>query len=197
MTRTSAVSATPLAAVATTSASPGATPVAVPVALTVATSGALLVQVSVAPAIGCPAASAAAAVNTAVAPGTTVALSGETASVATTASGGASPSSLQAPKVLAAGALQSVGLELLRCSDCVAVVRADSFTPMSVDGTPFAAPPTAVNDPPYERNSTTAPAGSTSARPSGSPFWRPTKGRTTTPRASQVAGTIPLSAFVA
>ncbi len=47
---------------------------------------------------------------------------------------------------------------------------------MSVDGIPFAGPPLAVKTPSYERNCRTAPLASTSAIPSGAPFWMPLTG---------------------
>src|SRR6185503_16955852 len=65
-----------------------------------------------------------------------------------------------------------------------------SATPMSVATRPSAGPPTAVIEPSYDRNSTTAPDASTSAMASGGPFWMPFDGyaMNTTPLSPQVAG---------
>src|SRR5436853_74639 len=47
---------------------------------------------------------------------------------------------------------------------------------MSTDGRPAAAPSVALKVPSYDRNSTTLPPASTSAMPSGEPFWMPLLG---------------------
>ena len=193
-TRSDTVSAAPLAAVAITSASPTARPVAIPPASIVATSGALVVHVIVAPVTVLSASSNAAAVKVWVAPTSMVAVSGEITTRAMVA-GGAS-SSLHAPKVLAFGPSQIPAP--VRLSDCPTGSVPASRTPMLTDVIPVAGPLSAVIAPSYERNSTTAPLGLTSAIPSGSPFWMPLLGyaSTTTPRAPQMVGTMPLSVRV-
>src|SRR5690606_7510456 len=84
-----------------------------------------------------------------------------------------------------------------RWSECPTGVDAVSATPMSTDVMPAAGPSVAVNVPSYERNSTTAPVGSTSASPSGAPFWIPACGKRSPPFAWHVSGITPERAIVA
>jgi hypothetical protein len=178
------------------SASPGARPVARPFPFTLAIAGALLAQVKATPMIGWFAASKAVAVKAWDAPWTIVAVAGATVTLTTSTGGGGSPASLQLPNVLATGPLQDPAAS--RCSDWPSASVPASRTPMSVDVKPLAGPLVAAKVPSYERNSTTVLVASTSAIPSGSPFWIPFTGyvRTSTPRSPQVAGIVPFSVLV-
>src|ERR687892_721273 len=91
--------------------------------------------------------------------------------VSTGGGGGPSSPSLQAPNVAGAGPCHVPVLS--RLSERPRGVFAASATPTSVDVRPTAGPLLAANVPSYDRNSTTAPAASTRARPSGPPFWIP------------------------
>src|SRR6476620_7158891 len=100
--------------------------------------------------------------------------------------GGGGPSPLHAPNVAAPDAQW---LEPSRCSDDPIGAALASVAPRSLETPPLAGPFVAVNEPSYDRNSTTCPPASTSARPSG-PFCSPFVGydSTTTPRSPHVAG---------
>src|SRR5262245_47300904 len=133
-------------------------------------STALLDHVNAVPGIGLFDASSAVAVNCCVAPTEVVAVAGATTMLAT-GCGGVSSASLQAPKVLVpSGAVAAQTFEPLRARDDPIGSVPACDAPMSTDSIPFAGPPTAVNVPRYERNSTTTPPEPTSAMPSGEPF---------------------------
>ena len=171
LTCSSAVPTT-LPDVAVMFASPADTPVASPVPLTVAIDGADVPHVNVTPVMGWFDASNAVAVNCCVPFTLIVAGDGVTVMLATTGGGGGAPeSSLHTPKVFGAGAFQVPSL--LRCSDWPIGVVLLSFAPMLTDVVPSAGPLVAAKVPPYDRNSMTVPPASTSAMPSGSPFWSP------------------------
>src|SRR6188508_2011521 len=125
--------------------SPGETPVTTPEALTVAMPVSVLLQVNVAPLIGAFARSNAEATSVVLPPTLTVAVIGATVTVATSAGGVTSPLSLQAPKVLAAGPLQTPAA--LRESEVPTGSLPTSRTPTSTEVTPEAAPLVAANTP--------------------------------------------------
>ncbi len=173
-TRTCVEPATPLAAVAVMVASPAAIAVATPPLLTVATAGVSLAQVNAVPATGCPLLSSPVALSTSVAPMPSVAPAGDTDTLTTGAGGPLSAWSLQAPKELAAEVFQVPSG--FRARDSPTGPLPFSSTPMSVAVSPIAGPSAAAIAPSYDRNSTTAPPASTSARASGEPFWMPLAG---------------------
>jgi hypothetical protein len=105
--------------------------------------GSLLLHVNVVPGTGCAAASNAAAPKIWDPPTNTLAEAGVTVTVATTAGGRSW--SLHAPKVLAAGPLQTPAP--FRESDRPNASVPTSVAPISVDTIPLAAPPTAVKLP--------------------------------------------------
>src|SRR5687768_6228059 len=189
-----ALTTAPLIAVALISTVPGSSPRAAPAA-TLAIAGSLLSQVKGAPGTGLSSASNATAVNDCVVPARIVALAGAmlTRAIGVVGAG----TSLHAPNVLGVGALQTSAA--FRCRDFTAsagdagsvVVDPDSLEPMSVEVMPTAGPFAAVKVPSYERNSTTTPAASTRATPSGEPFWSPETVATTTPRGEHFAGMRP------
>ena len=84
----------------------------------------------------------------------------------------------------------------LSWSDSVAGSVPLCDTPISVLTSPLAAPPTAVKLPSYDRNCTTAPPASTSASPSGAPFWMPGVAKLSVPLPSSWLGITPDSAIV-
>src|SRR5262245_18542834 len=92
----------------------------------------------------------------------------------TTGAGGVASWSLHAPKVLGAGPLQVPFAA--RASEAPSGSVPASATPISTEVAPSAGPSVAANTPSYDRNSTTAPPASTSAMPSGAPFWIPLLG---------------------
>src|SRR5690349_7115166 len=145
LTCAAAAKVTPLAAVAEMVVVPTPVPVTTPVALTPAIAGLALAQVSGAPAIEAPLASKAVAVSVMFAPTLIAKLAGVTAMLAISAGGCVSPSSLQAPKVLAAGPLQTPAA--LRESEVPMGSVPTSNTPTSVDVIPFAAPLVAAKTP--------------------------------------------------
>ena len=63
-----------------------------------------------------------------------------------------------------------------------AAVFADSDWVMALLARPAAGPSVAVNVPSYDRNCTTAPPASTSASPSGAPFWMPVAATVAVPK---------------
>src|SRR5689334_8930391 len=128
---------TPLGAVAEIDVVPSETAVTTPVPLTVATSGFELFHVNATPAIGALPMSNAAAVSEIEEPTETVALAGEIVTLATSGSGGVSPSSLHAPKVLAASAQTPAAS---RCRERPTGVDVVCAAPMSAVVRPAAGP---------------------------------------------------------
>src|SRR5687767_7509808 len=151
----SAASVFPLLDVAMISASPGSSPLASPLELTLAFAFELL-HVTVAPMMGCPAASYATAENCWVEPCSTVADAGETSTRATSAGGGGGVwLSLQVPKSLALGPSQRLAPEPRRLMDRPAASVPASLTGICVAVIPSAGPLSAANVPSYDRNSIT------------------------------------------
>src|SRR6185295_527093 len=173
VTDTMAMARTPLSAVAKMMMPPGARPVTKPVGLTVAMASLRLDHVIGAPGMGASFSSKAVAVSATVLPAGTDTDEGETETRMTAGSGGGSPS-LQAPKVLADGPVQVPFA--LRASESPGASVPCSLTPMSTDAIPVAGPLAAANTPSYDRNSTRVPVLSSSATPSGEPFWMPLTG---------------------
>ena len=138
--------------------SPSLNAVPRPLASMPTVSGSLLDQLNEVPAIGWLAASYAVAENCCVPPTVTAAVAGVTATLTTVGGGGGPSLSLQTPKLLADGPLQTP--DPSRLSDVTPVTGSttsvpSSRTPTSTDVMPAAGPSTAVNEPSYDRNSTT------------------------------------------
>src|SRR5262245_49239512 len=146
-TCTTAEPATPFGAVAVMTASPCATPVTTPVALTVAIAGSLVDQMNGTPGIGLAAVSRAVASSVVVPPTVIVAVVGAIVTMATSGGGVTVPSSLQAPKVLAASAQVPAAL---RCREMPTASLPLCTAPMSVAVRFVAGPLIAANVPSYE-----------------------------------------------